>query len=83
MEQFSTKQRLGILVTGVVQGVGFRPFVYNLAMSNKLTGFVRNEGGLVRLELEGEKSAIEAFIQELKSNPPPLAKISGLDTFQW
>jgi hydrogenase maturation protein HypF len=82
VEQFSTKQRLGILVTGVVQGVGFRPFVYNLAMSNKLTGFVRNEGGLVRLELEGEKSAIEAFIQELKSNPPPLAKISGLDTFQ-
>ncbi|MBS7623849.1 carbamoyltransferase HypF, partial [Candidatus Bathyarchaeota archaeon] len=68
-----------ILVKGVVQGVGFRPFVYRLAKANSLHGFVQNRGDAgVRIVVEGEGPDIERFIRELRARRPPLSEIHGL-----
>ena len=72
------KRRIGIDVTGVVQGVGFRPFVYTLARSMGLNGFVLNTSEGVRIEVEGD--AVDAFVHELLKNPPPLAELTALHT---
>ncbi len=71
--------RKRILVRGIVQGVGFRPFVYRLAVNLNLKGFVSNSSSGVVIEVEGDVKNIERFINEFKSNPPPLAKITGVD----
>jgi hydrogenase maturation protein HypF len=71
-------QRKHIQVRGIVQGVGFRPFVYNLAHSLGLTGFVFNSSSGVTIEIEGDGAAVEAFLQTLKENPPQLAEITGI-----
>jgi hydrogenase maturation protein HypF len=68
-------ERRAITVQGVVQGVGFRPFVYGLARRCNLRGFVRNRAGAVRIEVEGEAGALDRFQDELVSRPPPLARI--------
>ncbi len=70
--------RLGI--TGVVQGVGFRPFIHRLASRHRLAGWVRNESGKVQCEVEGTRPAIEAFIGELREEAPPLARIDQVQT---
>ena len=67
--------RQRIVVAGIVQGVGFRPFVYGLATSLGLDGFVRNDGDGVTIEAEGAPEQLEAFIYALRSQPPPLARI--------
>ena len=67
-----------IKVRGVVQGVGFRPFVYRLARSNGLTGWVLNEEEGVEIHLEGEEKTLRVFIEELKTQPPPAASIVTL-----
>jgi len=59
----------------VVQGVGFRPFVYNLARSLQLVGFILNSSSGVTVEIEGSDRAIEQFLHTLKTSPPPLAQI--------
>ena len=64
-----------IEVTGIVQGVGFRPFVYNLAEKHRLGGYVLNSPDGVVIEVEGEKKAIEEFIFDLEHNAPPLSRI--------
>ena len=71
-------ERRAIVVRGVVQGVGFRPFVYNLAERLHITGFVRNQTGTVLIEAEGEPSALDGFLGELTNRPPPLALIEDL-----
>ena len=71
--------RRRISVTGVVQGVGFRPFVYDLAIEHGLAGFVRNQTGDVWIEVEGELDALDRFQAELTRRPPPLARIDRLD----
>jgi hydrogenase maturation protein HypF len=71
-------ERRAILVQGIVQGVGFRPFVYNLARRLGLHGFVTNQTGSVRIEVEGEPSSLERFVTELTKRPPPLARIKHL-----
>ncbi|HLK64363.1 MAG TPA: carbamoyltransferase HypF [Bryobacteraceae bacterium] len=68
-----------ILVRGVVQGVGFRPFVYRLAHSNALAGWVLNGENGVEIHLEGPETAMEAFLYELQADPPPAARIAALD----
>ncbi len=68
-----TRQRLD--VTGVVQGVGFRPFVHRLAGDLQLGGFVRNELGRVRIEVEGPQSAVTLFRALLREQSPALAEI--------
>ena len=65
-----------IRVTGVVQGVGFRPFVWRLAHQLKLAGWVRNDSAGVDIHAEGE--ALDQFIECLKSAAPPLARIDTL-----
>lgn len=72
-------ERRHITVAGIVQGVGFRPFVYGLAMKNGLAGFVLNDTTGVTIELEGEPPALENFIAHLRDRPPPLARIENVD----
>jgi len=67
-------------VTGLVQGVGFRPFVHRLAVRNDLAGWVRNESGEVYLEVEGQAHAVEAFVQALRTEAPVLARIETLES---
>lgn len=68
-------QRLTIHIKGIVQGVGFRPFVYNLARRLRLGGWVLNNAQGVELEIEGSDDDIAAFLSELKNSAPPLAVI--------
>jgi hydrogenase maturation protein HypF len=68
-----------IHVTGIVQGVGFRPFVYGLAVHMGLSGWVRNTSGGVNIQLDGTSDALDAFVNSLKSELPPLARIDTLD----
>jgi len=68
--------RMKIEVTGIVQGVGFRPFVYRTAVKNRLNGYVKNKGDAgVEIILEGREHAIETFLKDLKTEAPPLARI--------
>ncbi|MZP29717.1 carbamoyltransferase HypF [Heliobacterium undosum] len=64
-----------VLITGTVQGVGFRPFVYRLATSLGLAGWVLNGAKGVEVRLEGALGSIEAFLQALKTEAPPLSRI--------
>ncbi|MDI6769455.1 MAG: carbamoyltransferase HypF [Anaerolineales bacterium] len=65
-------------ITGIVQGVGFRPFVYSLAKRYTLTGWVRNTSAGVDIELDGTKPALDDFLFALKNELPPLARIDDL-----
>ena len=68
--------RLKLMVSGIVQGVGFRPFVYRIAVKNHLSGYVRNRGdSCVEILLEGDKSNIEVFLKDLVDKKPPFARI--------
>src|SRR5579862_1842887 len=67
-----------IRVRGVVQGVGFRPFVYRLARANTLAGWVLNGEEGVEIYLEGAEPGLQAFVQDLK-NPPPAATIAAIE----
>lgn len=72
-------RRWRIHVEGTVQGVGFRPFVYRLAVRHGLGGYVRNLGEAgVEIEAEGEPAALEAFLAALQEEKPPLAEIERL-----
>jgi hydrogenase maturation protein HypF len=74
----SDKKRLAVTVTGIVQGVGFRPFVHRCAQKYAVCGWARNTGAGVELELEGEEKNLSAFLHELNQNPPPLAVIRSI-----
>jgi hydrogenase maturation protein HypF len=67
------KQRLLIIAGGVVQGIGMRPFVYRLATEHSLVGEVRNDGGNVVVEVQGNKESIAAFVNQLLSGALPKA----------
>ncbi|MDH5532528.1 MAG: carbamoyltransferase HypF, partial [Candidatus Bathyarchaeota archaeon] len=61
---------------GIVQGVGFRPFVYRIAVENRLSGYVRNRGdAVVEIVVEGKKDGVKRFLNDLKEKKPPLARI--------
>jgi len=73
--------RVKIKVTGIVQGVGFRPFIYRIAVKNGLNGYVRNRGDAgVEILLEGEEKNIKCFLKDLGEKKPPLAQIYELIT---
>ena len=65
-------------ISGIVQGVGFRPFVYKLALDNNLKGTVLNNERGVQIRLEGLKKDVDAFLEALKT-PPPIALIETID----
>ncbi len=67
-----------IAVTGIVQGVGFRPHVHGLATRLRLGGFVKNVEGSVLIEVEGERSTLDRFLHELRADSPPLARIDAV-----
>ncbi len=72
-------KRLRIGVSGTVQGVGFRPFVYRTAVGKGLAGHVRNLGGAgVEIEVEGPTDAVDAFVVALNRDAPPLAEVEQL-----
>jgi len=68
-----------IRVRGIVQGVGFRPFVYRLAETHSLAGWVLNGDQGVEIFLEGEEPALRGFTQDLQTQLPPAARISEID----
>lgn len=72
-------KRAEITVTGVVQAVGFRPFVYRRATAHGLGGSVRNTGAAgVEITLEGREGDLEAFLKDLRERPPPLAAVEQI-----
>jgi hydrogenase maturation protein HypF len=71
-------ERRAVLVCGVVQGVGFRPFVYRLAQEEGLAGFIGNDTDGVTIEIEGPAVGVEAFLRWLRSEAPPLARIDSV-----
>ncbi len=75
----SQRERRRIEVRGIVQGVGFRPFVWRLAHQLDLAGFVRNASSGVVIEVEGEPDALDRFETALRSEAPPLARIDSID----
>ena len=70
--------RKAIDVSGIVQGVGFRPFVYRLANAYGLTGYIANTPAGVSIEVEGPSDRIEEFLDRLPKEIPPLAKVTSL-----
>ncbi|MBN1661632.1 MAG: carbamoyltransferase HypF [Anaerolineae bacterium] len=72
-------ERRHVSVRGVVQGVGFRPFVYRLAHDYDLAGWVLNHSGGVEIEVEGAPAALDAFVHALGAEAPPLARIVAVD----
>jgi hydrogenase maturation protein HypF len=73
-----TRVRRGITVRGIVQGVGFRPFVYALARGHGLSGMVRNDAEGVSIEVEGAPEELEHFVRVLEEDPPPLAMVESV-----
>ena len=73
-----SNQRRRLQICGLVQGVGFRPFLWRLARRHGLTGWVANEAAGVTVEIAGEAAAIEAFLREVREESPPLSRIDRI-----
>ena len=71
-------RRLKIGIQGTVQGIGFRPFVFNLAQKNHLNGYVTNTSEGVEIEVEGESDGIDLFFNAIEQSPPPLTHITDI-----
>jgi hydrogenase maturation protein HypF len=78
MVKLPTLNLIHISVKGVVQGVGFRPFIYQLATKHNLRGWVCNTSEDVRIEVEGEEKDIEQFLRGLREQAPPLSHIEDI-----
>ncbi|WP_456472932.1 carbamoyltransferase HypF [Methanocaldococcus sp.] len=74
--------KIKIKVKGIVQGVGFRPFVYRIAKKNNVKGYVKNMGNYVEIYLDGKKEDIDNFIRDLKNKKPPLSRIDSLEIIE-
>ena len=78
VEEASGDRRIRILVRGIVQGVGFRPFLHRLARKHGLTGWARNTSGGLEAELEGNRLSLSAFVNEVQNCPPPMAAVEEI-----
>lgn len=78
MRPAETQVRQRVTVTGVVQGVGFRPFVHRIATELGLAGFVGNDSGAVFLEVQGRAARVAEFGRRLRAQAPPLARITAV-----
>ena len=74
------RRRIRICVRGVVQGVGFRPFVYTRAAAHAMTGSVRNDSSGAIIEVEGDATDVGDFLADLTNRAPPLAVIESVET---
>ncbi len=74
------KEARRLRITGVVQGVGFRPFVYRLAVERGLAGWVLNGEEGVEILVEGEPPSVDDFVHAVRSRPPPAARIASFET---
>ncbi len=72
-------QRVSLSIRGIVQGVGFRPFIHKLVREWGLKGVIRNTSSGVELELEGERAELERFARELRTRAPKLAVIESVE----
>ena len=72
--------RARVMVRGIVQGVGFRPFVYRLAKKYHLNGWVRNTSGNVTIEVEGQEEDLSQFLTSLRQEAPPAARVQDIGT---
>ena len=78
MAENATVRLAQINVRGIVQGVGFRPFIYGLAIKHNLKGWVYNSSDGVKIEVEGKEKTVEQFFLEIKTQVPPLAQIEEI-----
>lgn len=67
-----------IQLSGIVQGVGFRPFVYNLAVEHELKGWVKNTSSGLEIDVDGSETHLKEFVEKIKTNHPSLASIDNL-----
>ena len=74
----SARVRKAVEVTGIVQGVGFRPYIYRLALQRNLAGFITNTAAGVSIEVEGPAEEVDDFLSQLPVEAPPLARITQL-----
>jgi hydrogenase maturation protein HypF len=81
-DQEIVKKGVRTRIKGIVQGVGFRPFIYNLARANGLTGFVSNTSEGVYIEVEGAPEFLDAFHGAILEEKPPLAHITSIDSVE-
>ena len=70
--------RLSIVAEGVVQGVGMRPFVYRAALEHALVGWVKNERSALRIEAQGERARLHAFLKDLEARCPSPARVARI-----
>jgi hydrogenase maturation protein HypF len=73
------KSRYQVAIQGIVQGVGFRPFIYQQAVARRLTGYVTNTSHGVALEVEGEETILDDFLRAIRREAPPLSRITSLE----
>jgi len=73
-------RRVLVKVQGIVQGVGFRPFIYQLAKRRRLNGWVRNQSDGVEIEVAGPSDLVQDFIGSISRESPPLARIVNIET---
>jgi hydrogenase maturation protein HypF len=73
--QKNNMQGLHVHITGIVQGVGFRPFVYNLATRLDLKGWVKNTSAGVEIEVDGDQDTLDLFVRQLRDEAPTLSRI--------
>ena len=67
-----------IKITGIVQGVGFRPYIYNIAKKFSLNGWVLNDSNGVEIHIEGNKERTSSFINQIKTSPQELSRIESI-----
>ena len=72
-------ERVRIKIHGIVQGVGFRPFIHKLVRFYRLSGYIKNTSSGVELELEGERQELERFVADVPEKAPKLAVIEGVE----
>jgi hydrogenase maturation protein HypF len=78
----TSRRRIRVRLRGIVQGVGFRPFVHNLALELNLAGYVLNSSAGLVAEVEGDPAALDAFVNALREDPPPLAWIQQMEVLE-
>ncbi|MGC8850191.1 MAG: carbamoyltransferase HypF, partial [Candidatus Bathyarchaeia archaeon] len=73
-----------VLIHGIVQGVGFRPFIYRIAVKHGLSGYVRNrKDSLVEIFLKGDENSIGSFLEDLRGKAPPASDIHKVEVYPW